>query len=82
MFNFNNFYYLQNDLILSEKKRRYERLAGHLKNDVWERRPNPPENWNAPLPEWMAKKKTFYVVDDEERAKRKSESERSLCVIL
>jgi hypothetical protein len=44
-----------NKLIESEKKRRMERLTPHYQNNVWERRKKPPENWNAPLPEWMQK---------------------------
>ncbi|KAL6264906.1 hypothetical protein P5V15_005000 [Pogonomyrmex californicus] len=42
-------------LIQSEKQRRLNRLQSHYQNNVWERREKPPENWNAPLPEWMEK---------------------------
>ncbi|XP_011708191.1 PREDICTED: UPF0545 protein C22orf39 homolog [Wasmannia auropunctata] len=44
-----------NELIKSEKQRRARRLHAHYQNDVWEKREKPPENWNAPLPEWMQK---------------------------
>lgn len=47
---------MQNKLIASEKQRRYARLRPHYENDVWEKREKPPENWNAPLPEWMQEK--------------------------
>lgn len=46
---------LQNELINSEKQRRAERLYAHYRNDVWQKREKPPENWNDPLPEWMQK---------------------------
>ncbi|KAL0129274.1 hypothetical protein PUN28_004165 [Cardiocondyla obscurior] len=42
-------------LLKSEKERRAKRLHAHYQNDVWEKREKPPENWNAPLPEWMQK---------------------------
>ncbi|KAJ8679423.1 hypothetical protein QAD02_015210 [Eretmocerus hayati] len=41
------------ELVESERKRKFERLKGHFRNDVWKRRDKPPENWNAPLPDWM-----------------------------
>ena len=39
-----------------------KRLEGHVKNDVWERRSEPPskEEWNKPLP--------AYMVDKQERS--------------
>ncbi|XP_076245456.1 uncharacterized protein LOC143185989, partial [Calliopsis andreniformis] len=43
-------------LINSEKKRRLERLQAHCRNNVWEKRDAPPENWNAPLPKWLEDK--------------------------
>jgi len=36
--------------------RRYNRLAPHFKNDVWEHRSSPPEDWNKPLPKDMQNK--------------------------
>ncbi|XP_014215998.1 UPF0545 protein C22orf39 homolog [Copidosoma floridanum] len=50
-------------LIASEKKRRTERLKGHIENDVWEKRDKPPENWDAPLPEWLEKKNANTYLD-------------------
>ena len=44
---------LQEAVIQSESKRRYERLAPHIFNDVWKRREYPPEEWNKPLPAKM-----------------------------
>ena len=33
-----------------------ERLKGHVNNDVWERRTEPPSDWNKPLPKELAEK--------------------------
>ncbi|XP_066146253.1 synaptic plasticity regulator PANTS [Euwallacea fornicatus] len=44
-----------NDLVESEKQRRKERLLANYRNDVWTKRTLPPENWNAPLPEYLQK---------------------------
>ncbi|KAJ8940631.1 hypothetical protein NQ318_020688 [Aromia moschata] len=43
------------ELVASEKARREQRLLPHYKNDVWEKRESPPEDWNKPLPEHMLK---------------------------
>uniref|UniRef100_A0A336K5Q7 Synaptic plasticity regulator PANTS n=1 Tax=Culicoides sonorensis TaxID=179676 RepID=A0A336K5Q7_CULSO len=49
-------------LIESEKKRRYERFKGHYGNDVWQKRKQPPENWNSKLPEAISKEyETSYL---------------------
>nr|CAI5862979.1 unnamed protein product [Callosobruchus analis] len=44
-----------NELIHSEKVRRRARLLPHVQNDVWQKRKEPPEDWNKPLPEHMLK---------------------------
>ena len=44
---------MQERIVEREGKRLSARLKGHLENDVWERRSEPPENWNAPLPEYL-----------------------------
>ncbi|XP_031843563.1 synaptic plasticity regulator PANTS [Nomia melanderi] len=44
------------NILEHEKQRRIERLGGHYRNDVWKKRDKPPEQWNAPLPEWLQKK--------------------------
>lgn len=39
-----------------------ERLRAHYRNDVWEKRDNPPDDWNKPLPEHMQKEyETTYL---------------------
>ena len=42
-------------LIDFEEKRIAARLQAHFNNDVWEKRTEPPEDWNKPLPEALAK---------------------------
>ncbi|XP_049951517.1 UPF0545 protein C22orf39 homolog [Schistocerca serialis cubense] len=73
------------ELIKSEKKRRYERLKAHIDNDIWEKRDAPPEDWNKPLPEWMQNeyKDTYLAHKAKELNDPKAfkEPERTLCVI-
>lgn len=45
--------FLQVRITEREGKRLAERLKGHIDNDVWEKRTEPPENWNAPLPQYL-----------------------------
>ncbi|KAL3270155.1 hypothetical protein HHI36_009213 [Cryptolaemus montrouzieri] len=76
------------ELINSEKARRRERLIAHAKNDVWERRSSPPENWNAPLPEHILEsyKSTYLNTKAEElrgEIPRSTDATMtSLCVIM
>ena len=42
-------------LIDYEEKRIAARLQAHFDNDIWEKRTEPPEDWNKPLPEALAK---------------------------
>ncbi|EFN85973.1 UPF0545 protein C22orf39-like protein, partial [Harpegnathos saltator] len=73
------------EVIKSEKRRRRERLQPHYENDVWERREKPPENWNAPLPEWMQEKfkNSYLQIRSEEMKKNVNESILdSKCTIL
>ncbi|XP_058803355.1 UPF0545 protein C22orf39 homolog [Phymastichus coffea] len=51
------------ELIESEEKRRIERLKPHYQNDVWKKRDKPPENWNAPLPDWIVEKNKNTYLD-------------------
>ncbi|XP_047512155.1 UPF0545 protein C22orf39 homolog [Pieris napi] len=43
-------------VIISEKNRRMDRLRAHYRNDIWKKRDLPPDDWSAPLPEWMVKR--------------------------
>ncbi|XP_032686579.1 UPF0545 protein C22orf39 homolog [Odontomachus brunneus] len=74
-----------NDLIESEKQRRIKRLQPHYENDVWEKRDKPPENWNAPLPEWLQKKyeNSYLQIRSEEMKKGIEKSPLDVkCTIL
>lgn len=76
---------LQNELIESEKQRRFARLSANYANDVWERRKEPPKNWNAPLPEWMQKEfeNSYLHIRNEEMKRGKEVSALdSKCTIL
>lgn len=71
-------------LINSENERRRERLRGHYGNKVWKKRETPPENWNAPLPDWLQErieKSKLYNLHKEEE-KRKAENKEKYCTIM
>ncbi|CAK9796010.1 UPF0545 protein C22orf39 homolog [Anthophora quadrimaculata] len=71
-------------LIDSEKKRRLERLKGHYENNVWQKRDKPPEDWNAPLPEWIEKRrKDSYLYCINEKLKNEQTNDaKSSCTIM
>lgn len=50
-----------NAIIQSERKRLQGRLLPHIQNKVWSKRDHPPENWNAPLPEFEEINKNSYL---------------------
>ncbi|EZA53162.1 hypothetical protein DMN91_005244 [Ooceraea biroi] len=73
------------ELIKSEKKRRMERLLPHYQNDVWQKREEPPENWNAPLPEWMQKEfdnSYLHIRNREAKENREVSALDTRCTIL
>lgn len=82
----NFFFIYQDELLTSEKKRRLERLRPHYKNDVWQKREEPPSDWNAPLPDWLVKRNqgTFLALkqDDIENNRNTSAVLMPGCVIL
>lgn len=77
-------FFAQAELIASEKQRRLERLRPHYRNNVWKRREEPPENWNAPLPEWMQKeyKDTYLQIRSREIKQNTDDSPLDKCTIL
>lgn len=46
----------QEELVESEKSRRFNRLKGHYQNHTWKKRDLPPSNWNSSLPHWLEEK--------------------------
>jgi len=68
-------------LVLSEKIKIRNRLKSFYANDVWETRRNPPENWNDPLPEYIAKRRAYSTLNDtlDDQSKEKN---NSLCSIM
>ncbi|CAK1545195.1 unnamed protein product [Leptosia nina] len=72
-------------LIKSEQARRMERLRAHYRNDVWKKRDSPPEDWAAPLPEWMAKRdENTYLAQKAREIREGTETEEkdSSCSIM
>jgi len=73
------------DVTKEELKRKEERLAGHLANDVWEKRDDgPPPNWNCdllPVTEENRKKFPSYISAMKELSKDGEIDKKSSCVI-
>ncbi|XP_026805724.1 UPF0545 protein C22orf39 homolog [Rhopalosiphum maidis] len=55
-------------LVNSEKMKRKNRWKTFYANNIWENRTSPPENWNDPLPDYIAQRRqnsTFKDAFDE-----------------
>ncbi|KAF3421149.1 hypothetical protein E2986_09081 [Frieseomelitta varia] len=73
------------ELINSEKTRRVNRLKDHYKNDIWERRDKPPENWNAPLPKWLEERNSnsyLKIVNEKLKETKNEIANRNFCTIM
>jgi len=51
-------------------------------NNVWETRNNPPENWNDPLPEYIAKRRSNSTFKDTLDDYNDKENSKSFCSIM
>ncbi|KAI5720104.1 hypothetical protein M8J77_001913 [Diaphorina citri] len=51
----NKDYKAAEEVILNEESRIKKRFTSHNRNNIWEHRASPPEDWDKPLPEWMQK---------------------------
>ncbi|CAH1405569.1 unnamed protein product [Nezara viridula] len=71
------------ELIDDELDKRKERLSGHLDNDVWEKRREPPPHWNDPLPPHIEKRIKNSYLDQVTQQMKEGDSKKdsSLCVI-
>lgn len=51
---------------------------------MWELRPQPPENWNTPLPEWMEKRNenTYLSEKSKEIKEGNTYVQKPMCAIL
>lgn len=77
-------FFVEGEIVMSEKIRRAVRLKPHYENSVWEARAEPPPEWNAPLPDWMEErnKGSFLAIKAQEMKEGKNSDElRSYCVI-
>ncbi|KAF7988776.1 hypothetical protein HCN44_007086 [Aphidius gifuensis] len=74
------------ELVASEKKRRLERLRPHYQNNVWEKREEPPKDWNAPLPDYLVQRNnnTFLALKQADIENNRETSDMLIpgCVIL
>lgn len=74
----------QNRIIAHEEARRIKRLDPHYNNPVWENRTEPPPDWNAPLPAFLAEKQknTYLAIKAQEMKEGKQMSADTFCVIM
>lgn len=56
---------LKETLVNSEKNKRNNRWKTFYANNVWENRTSPPENWNDPLPDYIAQRRQNSTLGDE-----------------
>lgn len=81
-------FFFQCKIIKSEQSRRHERLKAHYQNDIWERRTEPPKEWNKPLPEYISKDYDTSYLGIKAKEMRGEVvvpsilTERTMCVIL
>lgn len=67
---------------MSEKIKIRNRWKSFYANDVWETRSNPPENWNDPLPEYIAKRQAYSTLKDTLDDHSKEKNSDSFCSIM
>lgn len=73
--------FIKETLILSEKNKRILRWKSYYDNDVWENRDSPPNNWNVPLPDFIAQRRSNSTLKDS-LDKNILEENKSLCSIM
>lgn len=69
-------------MIQSETSKRHNRWKTHYANNVWENRKSPPENWNDPLPEYIAQRRKNSSLKDTLDEYNLEENSKSLCSIM
>lgn len=69
-------------MIQSEKNKRIMRWKSYYANDVWENRDSPPENWNTPLPDYIAQRQSVSTLKDTLDEISLEENNKSLCSIM
>lgn len=66
------------ELIKSEMKRHDERMKAHTDNTTWTKRDRPPDDWNAPLPDWMEKRnENSFLAFKAQELRKEEEEERA-----
>lgn len=65
------------EIIKSEMKRHGERMKAHTDNTTWTKRDKPPNDWNAPLPDWMEKRNENTFLAFKAKELREEEEERA-----
>lgn len=80
--------FLQNCIIKNERERREIRLRNAKRNDIWEYRTKPPEEWTSTLPGWDEQHENSLLSQAEKVRERQgqaatsSSEKNSSCAIL
>ncbi|VVC40407.1 Hypothetical protein CINCED_3A008160 [Cinara cedri] len=69
-------------LINSEQNKRMLRWKSYYDNNVWENRDQPPENWNVPLPDFIAQRRSDSTLKDSLEDYSIEENNKSMCSIM
>lgn len=76
------FFFLQKSLVKNETMRRNNRWKAFYANNVWENRTSPPENWNEPLPEYIAKRQSNSTLKNTLNETNLEQDNKSFCSIM
>lgn len=77
-----NGFVFQETLVKNEKNKRNNRWKSFYSNNVWETRKTPPENWNDPLPDYIAQRKPNSTFKDTLVDYSNETHSTSLCSIM
>lgn len=69
-------------MVQSEKNKRIRRWKSFYENNVWESRKTPPENWNDPLPDYIANRKTKSTFKETVEELNEGSKNNSFCSIM
>lgn len=69
-------------MIQSEKNKRNNRWSNFYANNVWETRKTPPTNWNEPLPDYIAKRRSMSTLKDNLDEYNTGSNSGPLCSIM
>lgn len=57
-------------------------MKSFYENNVWENRKSPPENWNDPLPDYIAQRRQISTLQDAVDKHNQESNSNSFCTIM